>query len=186
MPSQGFGVGQKYLYSYSSIPYPYPILLSYSSIEFYFGKYHNLHSGQPPTLSPQQFSFDFNDYPMGDSYNPDDYATSIDEPLSQSKAEVPAQLFIIRNLTEGGSFTGTWYRDRDKKILYQFTYPIPSPQSQGYDYWNWYAIWSWIGKFPHEMNEPGHYFVTLNTTWANRTIDFDFTCPNPQISINII
>ncbi len=149
-------------------------IYSLYTTEFYFGEYHNLHSGSPPYLSPQQTAFSWFDYPMGDPYNADDYATVVGEPLANSRAEVPSQLFIARNIFSGGSVTGTWYRDRDKKVLYTFTIPIPDPSTQGYTYWDWYAVWSWIGKFPHEMSEPGHYFVTVETTWGSHTHDFDF------------
>lgn len=143
-------------------------------MEAQIGKYHNLvwPGTSPAYISPQQKTFRWLDWPMGDPYNANDYATVAGEPKDQSKAEVVAAVVNLTNIYSGGEVRFDWYRDRDKKLLFTFKHTVPSPSSKGYDYWSWYSVFSWIGKFPHEINEPGGYIVQITSSWGNQAIDF--------------
>ena len=48
---------------------------------------------------------------------------------------------------------------------------VPPPGD--YEYWEWYSVYSWIGYFSHEINEPGDYYVVIESSWLpSHRIDF--------------
>jgi len=145
-----------------------------------FGKYHNMNCSTAPwTIYPQQTKFQFADYPWGDPDNPDDYATVECEPQSLSRAEMCAAMFNLSNIYEGGRVSFSWYRDRDKLNFLTIRFDVPDPNEYGYEYWEWFSVACWTGKFPIEISEPGHYFVVIESPWGNRTVDFDVLAPAP-------
>lgn len=140
----------------------------------YFGKYHNLvwPGNSKAYITPEQDSFSWDDYPMGDKNNPDDYATVAEEPVSISKAEICSVITNYKYLTTGGTVAHKWYKNSNNDLLFTFEQTIPNPQSYGYDYWEWYSIFSWIGKFPSEIDEPGEYYVHVTSPWNSNYIYF--------------
>ena len=151
-----------------------------------FGKYHNMNCSTGPwQIYPQQTSFNFSEYPWGDNDNENDYATVACEPQSQSRAEMCAVLFNLANLYEGGRVTFRFYRDRDKLNFFTIKIDVPHPGEEGYEYWVWFSVAAWVGKFPTEIAEPGHYFVTVESPWGNRTVDFDVLAPAPVCDFGV-
>jgi len=45
-----------------------------------------------------------------------------------------------------------YYNYDTGRHIYTNTYQIPDPSTEGYSYWNWYRVWSCIGKVAHELN----------------------------------
>ena len=60
------------------------------------------------------------------------------------------------------NFTFRKYSTYD--ILWQGSVTIPTPVSQGYDYWSWYSVEGHIGHFLWEINEPGLYAASICLT----------------------
>ena len=50
-----------------------------------------------------------------------------------------------------------WVRLSDNKQVFTHTGTIPTPQSQGFEWWNFYNYGCWIGKDPLEVSGPGTY-----------------------------
>lgn len=152
-------------------PVPLGVAVSYST---QIGKYHSLSlpASGGFVISSQQSSFNWADWPMGDPYNADDYATVVGEPQAQSRAEMPAFVSTVNYIYTGGTMKHTWYRDKDNTVIFQTSYTVPDPKSQGWEYWIWYSICSWTGKFPHEIYEPGRYRVVSETSWGTSTTTY--------------
>ena len=135
-------------------------------VYFKLGKYHDLKNGTPPTIVTEN-TFDFNGWIMGDTYNSTDYALDAFEPLSNSRAEVVAQL--ITGITVGGTVNWKWYRNSDNKLIADITRSVPTPSSGE----AWAACW--IGKFPHEIDRPGLYHVDITNPWLSYVVTYTFT-----------
>lgn len=116
---------------------------------------------------PVENTFILEDWPTGDTYNPNDYATEPCEPVANSRSEMVAHLLTFYDLTEVGTIYWKWYRDRDSKLLFQLTYTI-----QGTPPWSWYQVYTWLGKFPNEICETGNYHLDITTPWVNITYHF--------------
>jgi len=141
-----------------------------------FGKYHDAFSDPygMPWLSGSQYSFNFNDWPMGQDTT-EYWATEAFEPVSESKSEVSIIIHKFYAAQSGGDLSLTYYKEVDgapDEELFSFETTIP-PNS--YDYWK---VWVWCGKFPWEMNEPGSYYVRTESPWYDDTIHFKLTDGN--------
>lgn len=88
--------------------------------------------------------------------------------------EVVIALYQPSNVYSARTVTFKWYRKRDNKLLFTFTYDIPNPKTYGYSYWSWYGVWSWIGYCDWEINENGYYYVVITDsgTGTSHTIEF--------------
>lgn len=145
-----------------------------SSADFLIGKYHSLSwDGSSPASVPSQTSFDLADWPFGDAFNELDYAVVANEPISQSRSEIVIAVFNIYSLYSGGTVTFNWRKEKDDSLLHSIDYYIPSPSTQGKEYWSWYSAMSWIGYFPCEINEVGGYYVDILSPWHSQRIYFD-------------
>jgi hypothetical protein len=76
------------------------------------------------------------------------------------------------NLYQRTTVKFEWYRKRDSKLLYTYSYNIPSPPPDYY--WPWYGVFSYIGYCDWEINENGDYHVKITDSakGTSRTIDF--------------
>ncbi len=62
-----------------------------------------------------------------------------------------------------------WYRERDNKLLYDYSFPKYAA------YWDWYYAYSYIGYVAHEISENGTYYVQVSVSGDvsyNKTIYF--------------
>lgn len=152
-----------------------------------FGKYHNLvwPGDSPAYISPGQTDFYWRNYPMGDPYDSTYYATVAGEPVSESKSEVPSVAVNFENIYSGGTVTMKWYKASTGELLYSYSHTIPDPSDEGYDYWSWYSIFSWIGKFSHEIDTPGQYYVEINSPWKDTTRHFNVIEEQPDVGFTI-
>jgi len=62
----------------------------------------------------------------------------------------------------------SWYRSRDSKKLYTYSFQIPNPAAYGYDYWDWYYVYSYIGYTSWEIWENGQYYDKI--FWENSVL----------------
>jgi hypothetical protein len=91
-----------------------------------------------------------------------------------SPCEAVAALYTMSNFSAATTITMQWVRERDGKVLFTYTYNVPSAASQEYSYWAWYDSMSWIGYDSWEIGENGYYHVVItnSTTGENATIRF--------------
>jgi len=145
------------------------------------GKYHSAtSSGNSPADVYETRTFNLKDYPLGDNFNSNDYATNIGEPKEQSKSEMAIAIFNVFDIYSGGTVNMKWYSDYDDALMFSKDYAIPDPKTKGYTYWKWYTVYTWIGHFPkgtssqypHEINKEGTYRVVITTSWKNAEIAF--------------
>ncbi|GAJ14483.1 unnamed protein product, partial [marine sediment metagenome] len=54
-----------------------------------------------------------------------------------------------------------WYRDRDGKLVADWSYTIPDPGQYGYGSWPWFYAYCYIGYHPEEISEDGNYYVDI-------------------------
>ena len=95
--------------------------------------------------------------------------------------EVTVALIAFYDVDSELDVTFKWYRNRDNKLIYQGWYTIPDPCEYGYDYWEWWYVYGYIGYVPEEIWENGDYHLQIVWTPGNsRTLDFHITgIPEP-------
>lgn len=152
-----------------------------------FGRYHNLvwPGDSQAYISPEQTDFNWKNYPMGDPYNSTYYATVAGESVSESKSEIPSVAVNFENLYSGGTVTMKWYKASTGELLYTYSHTIPDPSDRGYDFWEWYSVFSWIGKFSQEIDTPGQYYVEIESPWKDTTKHFDVVETQPDVGFAI-
>jgi len=65
---------------------------------------------------------------------------------------------------------GAFFDDATNKLLWAGENGIPTPMSQGWDWWNWYNIRFWIGHASWEINKPMKLRMEINITEGGTTI----------------
>jgi len=95
--------------------------------------------------------------------------------------EVAVALIAFYDVDSELDVTFKWYRNRDNKLIYQGWYTIPDPCEYGYDYWEWWYVYGYIGYTPEEIWENGDYHLQIVWSPGNsRTLDFHITgIPEP-------
>ena len=111
---------------------------------------HNIYIGvglnkstSPWSLVKQTKTIDLADYPLGTECF---YAL-----INFGRLENTEPIHVVF------TFRKNWSGEQ----LFRFDCDIPTPKSQGWDWWNWYSVCAWIGHFYHEIDVPGTYAVEI-------------------------
>lgn len=89
--------------------------------------------------------------------------------------EVCVALFNGTGLTSGGDIEITYYRNRDDTRIFIFTHTIPDPRAYGWDYWEWYYVYAYVGYTSWEIFEDGDYRVEFGEVGEATGIVIPFT-----------
>src|SRR3990167_5541140 len=71
-------------------------------------------------------------------------ADLIDYPLNHEVLGVI--VYTDDRMYEGLSANAKFYNDDTERLLWDGSYTMPSPNSQGYEWWDWQKIKFWIGR----------------------------------------
>ena len=162
---------------------------------YHMGKYHDLVVELNPDGSLKRLPyfkeetnvFIWDEYPMGDPYNPDDYATTWGEPRDKSRAEMVAVVINIEGyVCDEAKFKFEWYYSNGECFYDSNWLTLPKPP-EGSCYAFATAV-SWVGKFPHEINKPGDYYVIVKSTYpvySEKKIWFKVIQVKPDVLVQI-
>lgn len=85
--------------------------------------------------------------------------------------------------TEPINYEVKFYNDNTGKLLYSRSYQIPTPASQGWEWWNWVKVKSWIGHASWEIDRPMKVRIEIRVTgWIfneSRTLYMDVIYTTP-------
>lgn len=120
-----------------------------------------------PNRAFNVFGVDLNTPPASIAWNctpiVTDPVTTLDLSTIRPNHEAIIALLMLSNIPAGQSriVKHQWYRDRDNKLLFEYSYTIPDPGASGYTAWAWYGVYSYIGYIPIEISENGSYHVSI-------------------------
>jgi hypothetical protein len=155
--------------------------LEYDNISFahtwYVGKYWDLVAACN-SISPQTSVFKFTDWPKGNAYISDDYATICGEAPAISKSEIVA-FSLVSNAGVRSEDINIKHYDSFRRKFYEYSSSA-----------NWDAVATWTGRFgeitaPMEIFSPGRYNMdfTIGSETARVYYDVYEQLNNKHVSL---
>lgn len=157
--------------------------------KFVTGRYHDFTQAPrapdlPGGFDTRASTFELSLAAEGDPFDEDDYAEFPFEPFSESRAELVACVFEITDVETEVTATQQWTDLSDGSVMYTNETTVPPPEEEGLDRYGSVYWYSWVGRFPGEIEGPGEYQVTVEapTGTRSRTVEVvDDTAQEPDL-----
>jgi hypothetical protein len=90
------------------------------------------------------------------------------ETITVNQSEMAYLRWQINGPSSSGQVTTYWVERSTSRIMSSFTWNTPQLNNNQYTY-----SYSFVGRFPGEIERPGYYHAIVRTTWGNARIDFE-------------